>query len=67
MPRARVVGARRGLRPCPAVAVPVGARPAEPLADELCVIAILFIPVFTLPTAMRWQNRPTFEQVSAFG
>ncbi|MFA9271954.1 MAG: hypothetical protein ACEQSX_14600, partial [Baekduiaceae bacterium] len=28
---------------------------------------ILFIPVFTLPTAMRWQNRPTFEQVSAFG
>ncbi len=28
--------------------------------------SILFIPVVTLPTAMRWQNRPTFEQVSAF-
>lgn len=29
--------------------------------------AILFIPVLTLPTPMRWQNRPTFEQVSSFG
>lgn len=28
--------------------------------------SILFLPVFTLPTTMRWQNRPTFEQVSAF-
>ncbi|MBJ7330252.1 MAG: penicillin acylase family protein [Solirubrobacteraceae bacterium] len=27
---------------------------------------ILFIPVVTLPSPMRWQNRPTFEQVSAF-
>jgi acyl-homoserine lactone acylase PvdQ len=27
---------------------------------------ILFLPVITLPKAMRWQNRPTFEQVSAF-
>jgi acyl-homoserine lactone acylase PvdQ len=28
--------------------------------------SILFLPVITLPKAMRWQNRPTFEQVSAF-
>lgn len=28
---------------------------------------ILFVPFVTLPTAMRWQNRPTFEQVSSFG
>jgi acyl-homoserine lactone acylase PvdQ len=33
---------------------------------RMTAASILFVPVFTLPRPMRWQNRPTFEQVSAF-
>lgn len=28
---------------------------------------IRFLPIITNPLSMRWQNRPTFQQVSAFG
>lgn len=40
---------------------------ATPTRWRVASASILFVPVVTLPTAMRWQNRPTFEQVSAFG
>lgn len=39
----------------------------SPTRWRMMSASILFVPVVTLPTAMRWQNRPTFEQVSAFG